>query len=86
MRGTTASGFEFSIDKEVLNDWAVLDYLGELADGYLLHLPKFTKLVLGDEQAKALVEHCKKDGKAIPMDVATEVFEIINQLGDDGKN
>jgi len=86
MRGTTASGFEFTLEKETLNNWDVLDQLAELADGEYIHLPKFTRALLGIEQTNALVAHCRHDGVTKPMDVATEVFEIIRLVSEDGKN
>jgi len=87
MRGTTASGFEFTVNKESLDDWEMVDLLSQMAiDGNTLALPKFAKTFLGAEQCKALVEHCKTDGKAPVEKVMNEVLEIIQLLGDDGKN
>lgn len=85
-KGKTKSGFEFDVDPVVFNDWDVLDYLSEMSDGNDLIAPKFVKKVLGKEQGKALVDHCRDEsGRAPTKAVIEEVLDIINTLKE-GKN
>ena len=86
MKGITKTGFEFEIDPKVLDDWDILDLLGELQSGNLLVAPKFVRAILGDEEAKKLIDHCRtKNGKAPTQPVLDEIFDIFSQLNE-GKN
>ena len=86
MKSKTESGFEFEIDANKLDDWEILDQLSEMNDGNMLYAPKFVKKVLGEEQGKKLVEHCReKDGRVPTEKVIKEIFEIFESLKD-GKN
>lgn len=86
VKGTTGTGFDFEIDETLLDDWAILEQLSEMEDGNLLYAPKFVKSVLGKEQGKALIEHCKEENGRIPTKkVMDEVLDILGKIKE-GKN
>lgn len=85
MKGTTKTGFEFNVDVKALDDWEILEQLSEMEDGNMLYAPRFVKKVLGKDQGKALVEHCKEGEHVSTEKVLAEVFDIFEQIKE-GKN
>ncbi len=77
IKGTTTTGFKYKIEESALNNFELVDTLAELDDNPLL-LPKVLKLILGDEQKKALLEHVRADDNTIPIElVEKELMDII---------
>lgn len=86
MKGITETGFEFDVDVQALDDWEVLDQLSEMSDGNMLFAPKFVKKILGKEQGKALIEHCRDENGRVPTEkVIAEIFDIFGRIKE-GKN
>ena len=83
LQGKTKSAFEFTLDEERLDNYELLEALGELEDNVYL-LPKVIKLVLGDEQAKELKEHLKTEKGIIPSKAMQaelkEIFVLVPTL------
>ena len=55
LKGISASGFEFEIDEEVLDDWEMLELLQEIDDGKIGKLAKAIVFLLGEEQYEKLM-------------------------------
>lgn len=85
MKGITETGFEFEVDVQALDDWEVLEQLAEMEEGNLLYAPRFAKKILGKEQGKALVEHCRENGRVPTEKVLAEIFDILSKIKE-GKN
>lgn len=83
LQGKTKSGFEFTLDEERLDNYELLEALGELEEN-VYQLPKVIKLVLGGEQAKGLKEHLKNEKGIIPSKAMEaelkEIFELVPTL------
>ena len=83
LQGKTKSGFEFTLDEERIDNYELLEALGDLEDNVYL-LPKVIKLVLGDEQAIELKEHLKNEKGIIPskaMEAELKgIFELVPTL------
>lgn len=85
--GKTSSGFSYSFDKRILTDWDFISILGTITDEEkkdsekISNLQKLLKLILGDEQTNALIEHIRKsnDGFAPLEEVMKEFGEITSQ-------
>lgn len=87
--GKTKTGFEFSIEDTALDDWELLEVLADIDDGKTQKIGTAIKLLLGDEQAKALKEHCRNDEGRVPTSaMMAEVGEIFAELrrNKDAKN
>lgn len=83
--GKTASGFAFQFEKDVLNDMELVESLAEV-DENPLKLPKVIRMVLGEDQKKALYDHCRAENGRVPVDtVSAEFVEILSSAGS-GKN
>lgn len=79
--GKTASGFEFSVEEDALNDMELLDALEEA------RLSTACSLLLGKEQRGRLYEHLRNEKGRVPVDrVSSELLEIIQAGGRRGKN
>lgn len=85
--GKTSSGFSYSFDKRILTDWDFISILGTITDEEkkdtekISNVQKLLKLILGDEQTKALIDHIRKsnDGFAPLEEVIKEFTEITSQ-------
>lgn len=77
----TSSGFEFEIVDGAFDDWELIELLAELGDGNGLKVPAVLRKLLGDEQAAALKEHCRHDGKVTVKAMNAEIAEIISLSG-----
>lgn len=85
--GKTKSGFSYSFDNRILTDWDFISLLGTITDEEkkdsekITNLQKLLKLILGDEQTKALIDHIRdmNDGFAPIEEVMKEFGEITSQ-------
>ena len=86
MCGKTKSGFEYSIDSNVMDNMELLDAVAEI-DTNPLALSKVLKMVLGEEQRKALYDHLRgEDGRVPVKAVSEEITDIFTSSGKTGKN
>lgn len=83
VQGTTKSGFKFDVDKAVVDDMELVDALSELQEGNGLATSKIVKMILGEDQKKALYDHLRgESGRVSTTAVSTEVTEILNSIGE----
>ena len=66
VKGTTASGFKYSVDPALLTDMEFVELAGEVQDNGAL-LPKLIKAILGEEQKKALYDHVRDDSGRVSV-------------------
>lgn len=81
----TSTGFSYEIDEKALNNFELLDMLGDLEENPLL-LPKIIKLILGEEQKKALYDHVRDKDGTVPTDRIEEELTEIFLSGQEIKN
>lgn len=74
--GVTKSGFEYSIPKKNLNNYELVEVLGEVDTNPLL-LPKVLKLLLGKEQVEKLKNHLRDADGIIDTEKMTAELEDI---------
>ena len=88
MEGKTKSGFKYRVDEDVNDDMELLEGFISLDNGDMTSLPKCIISLLGEDQKKALYDHCrsKKTGRVSAKQVMAEVGEILNGVRDDVKN
>lgn len=85
IKGKTESGFEFEVSTERLNNYELLEAIGEMEDNELL-MPKVVNLVLGKEQAKKLKDHLRTPDGMIPVNEMTKEITEIFQSQTETKN
>mgnify|MGYP004553030185 CR=1 FL=1 len=85
--GKTASGFEFTLEEEVLDNYELLETLAEIDQGNYGKLTEMTTLLLGEEQKDSLKEHVRNDkGKISIKKMMDEISEIFKSAKETGKN
>lgn len=75
--GKTSTEFEYAIDEEVMDDYELLEILTEIDGGNASLIGKMVRTFLGEEQAKALKEHCRVNGRVSAKQLLEEVGEIF---------
>lgn len=82
IKGKTSSGFDYEIPKENLNNYELVEVLGEMEENPLL-ISKTVNLLLGKEQAKDLKDHLRTEGGTVPTDkMSEEIMEIFESQND----
>ena len=78
--GTTKNGFSYEIPDTVGDDYEVLEAIAELKKGRdILSVPTLIDRVLGPEQKKALLDHCRlDDGRVSTEMIMNEFFDMFN--------
>ena len=66
--GKTQSGFEFSIEKDRLDNMELLDELAEIDAGNVAAISRASTLLLGKEQKKSLYKHLRREKGNIPIE------------------
>lgn len=82
IEGKTKSGFKYSIDESILEDWEVFEAIADMSSNDASKIIKGTKdfvdLVLNSDK-KRLIEHIreKNDGKCSVQMMSKEVDDIV---------
>lgn len=78
LKGTTASGFEYCIADEALDDYELLESLNGLTKGNVAEITDVVDMLLGEEAKAELKAHLRgKNGRVKASDMMAEVLEII---------
>ncbi|MBQ6221629.1 MAG: hypothetical protein IJJ44_03355 [Solobacterium sp.] len=86
MKGRTNKGFEFEVKDNAVDDMRLIEAMSEI-DRNPLAFTKVCRLLLGDEQKERLYQFLEREDGTVPVkDVSETVTEIINLLGEEGKN
>ena len=82
LKGKTSSGFAFSVDDEIRDDYDLMLAFVKIQNGEAVVLDEAVELLLGKEQKDKLREHCRgKSGRVLATKVIKEVEEIISIIG-----
>lgn len=79
VKGTTSTGFEFEIKEEDLDNYELIEKLEEITNGNGLAIAGVPKMLLGEEQEKALKDHVRQmNGRVTASGMLKEVWDIFN--------
>ena len=84
--GKLSNGFEYKVDETVLDDMELIDAMEQSQGEDPLKVSKVITMVLGAEQKKAFYDSIRKDGRVPVEETVTLFTELIESLGDTGKN
>lgn len=85
-KGRTGSGFEFEVKETAVDDMRLIEALAEIEENPLV-FAKVCKLLLGKEQKEKLYQFLEREDGTVPTkEVGATVTEILNLLGNTGKN
>lgn len=86
-KGKTESGFKYEIDEKVLDDMELIDAMAASQGEDPTQISTVVYKIFGADQRKRLYDHLRtEDGRVPVTDVANIITEIIESIGDDGKN
>lgn len=75
INGKTKSGFEYSVDENVMDNW---EWFEEMSDGTMSGEVRAAKMLFSDEEYKRLKEHCRNEKGVVPAKkMDAEIAEII---------
>ena len=81
------SGLELSVDRNFINDMELLDMMVEADDGNGLAVSVICGKILDKENKKKLYDSLRgEDGRVKTTDVVPALMEIIQKVGEAGKN
>ena len=88
--GETSTGFAFSILKKALKNWELAEiWPDDINNLTVKQTDKIMNLILGTEQYKKLIEHCRDKDNIVDSDMMvdeiTDIMEAINE-DPEGKN
>lgn len=76
--GETKSGFSYSIEEAHLNNYELLETIGELEDNPMV-ISKMVVMLLGKEQTNKLKDHLRDEEGLVPVEKMTEEITEIFQ-------
>lgn len=85
INGKTQTGFEFSMDERVLEDWSFLQAIADADSGedsrVIKGITELAGMIAGKDGMKKLIQHVKEhnEGYAPVTEVEKEIIDIINQ-------
>jgi len=78
IKGKTQSGFAYEIEEARLNNYELLETIGELEDNPMV-ISKMVVMLLGKEQTNKLKDHLRDEEGLVPVDKMTEEITEIFQ-------
>lgn len=82
IKGKTSTGFEYKISKARLENYELMELLGELENNSLV-LPRVVISLLGKEQTEKLKDHLReKDGTVNTEKMTNELQDIFESQQD----
>lgn len=84
IKGQTRTGFNFEITKSSLENYELIEALGELEESPLA-LPRVVRLLLGDK-AEDLKDHVRDNFGLVPVNALSEEIKDIFGASQDIKN
>jgi len=77
-KGKTQSGFAYEIEEARLNNYELLEIIGELEDNPMV-ISKMVIMLLGKEQTNQLKDHLRDEEGLVPVEKMTEEITEIFQ-------
>lgn len=78
LKGKTQSGFAYEIDEKRLNNYELLEVIGELEENPMV-ISKMVVMLLGKEQTVKLKDHLRDEEGFVSMDKMNEEITEIFQ-------
>lgn len=82
IKGKTETGFEYEITEENLDNYELVEVLGEMEENPLV-IAKIVNLLLGKEQANDLKDHVRSESGIVSSEKMGEeikhIFESVNK-------
>lgn len=86
INGETKSGFAFTLDDEVTDDWEILEALNDIDEGDSTKVVMVLKHLLGNDQYKALKDHVRGENKRVKATAMVAALKDILGASNKTKN
>lgn len=87
IKGKTSTGFEFTVDQDVMDDMELIDAISDTMDNNPISFSVVCTKLLGKDQKKLLYDHLRNESGRVTVEaVSNEIADIFKALGDEGKN
>ena len=88
-KGTTSTGFEYSINESVITDWRFVSAMAEAesddASKRINGTVNLIKLLLGDDEQR-MMDHVKQEDGSIPFDaINREIVDMLQEIKESKK-
>lgn len=85
VKGTTKSGFRYSVDENILDSWQFVEALRDVQQKDKVKaaaaVVDLIRLVLGEEQTQRLAKYLTKDGKYVSAETMLKEYkEIVGRV------
>lgn len=80
------NGLTLKIDENAMDDMELLELLVDLDEEKPAAIPRIGKHLLGDEQIKQLYDSIRVNGRVPITKYSETIKEILDKLGETGKN
>ena len=85
VKGTTKSGFRYSVDENILDSWQFVEVLRDVQQKDQVKaaaaVVDLIRLVLGEEQTQRLAKYLTKDGKYVSTETMLKEYkEIVGRV------
>lgn len=79
VKGKTSTGFEYEIDKEIVDDWNFIERLARVEQGQSVsEMINVIVTLIGKDGYESLKKHCQADTGRIPIKrLMNEYYEIM---------
>lgn len=78
--GKTKTGFEYEIDKKILNDYELLEEIDNIGKNPVIII-RLLKRLLKEEQLEKLKEHIRNEEGIVPLDkMEKELIDIFDGI------
>lgn len=77
IKGTTKSGFKYTLYDDKLDDYELLETLCEIDRGDVTLVPKMANQLLGEKQMSRLKDHVRNERGSVS---ATKMMDEISQI------
>lgn len=85
--GKISNGFEYAVDEKRMDDMEFIDALSDTSTEDPTSISIVVKKLLGKEQRKRLYDYLREEDGRVPIEKTMDaVSEILDAMGDDGKN
>lgn len=81
IKGVTPSGFAYELSDAVQNNWELIEVLQDIDNGKDGRVVDMAKMILGEDQYKALKEYIRGEDGIVKADqMANEIVSVFNSI------
>lgn len=77
----TVNGIEFTVDRDALDDFELVDDFARMDDGDATRMPSVLRRLVGDEQYRKALDSCRGESGRVTVEAGTDfVAALLGEL------